>query len=200
MLNGSVYQRGVTLVELVIALTITGILLATGIPSFVQWTRNAQIRTAAESFQNGLQLARATAVQRNRSVQFQITDTLTSTCALSTSGTNWVVSLNAAPGKCDVAPANPPAFPASPDASDPYIVQAHAAAESSANTVVTAGQSQLIFTGLGRVTPAVAINITSNSGTCSASLRCLRVVVSTNGQIRICEPAVTATGDPRTCP
>ena len=79
-------------------------LLAAAAPSFSDWIRNTRIRTAAEAFQNGLQLARAEAVRRNAWVRFQITDTVTAACVLSSTGTNWLVSLNDVTGKCDRPP------------------------------------------------------------------------------------------------
>jgi type IV fimbrial biogenesis protein FimT len=68
----------------------------------------------------------------------------------------------------------------------------------------------LSFTPLGRTTPAtlpagnVAVfDVSSASGTCAAAggdMRCLRVVVTAAGQIRMCDPAVPATStDPRKC-
>ena len=62
-------QKGVTLIELMIGLVILGILLMVGLPSYSAWIQNTQIRTAAESILNGMQLARAEAVRRNTNVQ-----------------------------------------------------------------------------------------------------------------------------------
>ena len=63
-------NAGMTLIELLIGFVIVGVLLALGVPSFSGWLQNAQLRNAAESVFNGLQLARASAVQRNKSVTF----------------------------------------------------------------------------------------------------------------------------------
>ena len=63
-------ERGVSLIELMIGLTILSILILEGMPSFAAWMQNTQIRTAAESIQNGLQMARTEAVRRNANVQF----------------------------------------------------------------------------------------------------------------------------------
>ena len=58
-------QRGLTLIELMIGVVITGILLAMGVPSFASWLQSSQIRTAAGSILDGLQLAHAEAIRRN---------------------------------------------------------------------------------------------------------------------------------------
>ncbi len=84
MLSGifKVRQGGVTLVELLIAITVMAILLGIALPSFQTWIQNSQIRTAAESIQSGLQRARAEAVARNTKVEFVIG-----------ADTSWVVKL-----------------------------------------------------------------------------------------------------------
>ena len=51
---GDVYKRQVL-----------GIMLALGLPSFVETIQNMQVRTAAESILDGLQIARSEAVRRN---------------------------------------------------------------------------------------------------------------------------------------
>jgi type IV fimbrial biogenesis protein FimT len=200
-------KSGFTLIELATALAVSSILLGVSVPSLVESIRNARIRTTAEAFQSGIQLARAEAVRRNQTVRFQITNTLAADCSLSTSGTNWVVSLNTAAAKCTSAPADPPDLPAQPDTANPYIIQTRPAAEGSANTVVTASQSALTFNGLGELTPHptgnVTIDVAGASGTCAAaggSVRCLRVALSPNGQVRTCDPAVNfSSNQPRGC-
>jgi type IV fimbrial biogenesis protein FimT len=198
-------QRGVSLIELSIGLTIMAILLALGIPGFGAWIQNTRIRTAAESVQNGLQLARAEAVRRNTDVQFAQT------------GANWTVGCTTAAADC------------------PASIQTRSGAEGSANSVVTPSEvlstgaaagtpvftGTVIFNGLGRVNTTsigagnnaslLVTNSNDNCVACAAGstwsdcpattglMRCLRVVVSTGGQIRMCDPALpgpTATTNP----
>lgn len=66
-------QRGIGLIELLIGIAILSILLAAGVPMFGQWIQNTQVRTAAESVVDGLQLARNEAVRRNARVRFNLT-------------------------------------------------------------------------------------------------------------------------------
>jgi prepilin-type N-terminal cleavage/methylation domain-containing protein len=70
-------QRGFTLIELIIGVVIVSLLLALGIPSFKSWVLNAQIRDGAEAILNGIQLARANAIQQNRLVVFELQNTAT---------------------------------------------------------------------------------------------------------------------------
>ena len=191
-------QRGSTLIELTIGVAIVAILLSLGIPGFSAWIQNTQIRTAAESVQNGLQLARAEAVRRNTDVQ------------LAQTGANWTVGCATATADC------------------PATIQTRSGAEGSANAVVTSSEvvssgvtagtavftGTVIFNGLGRVNSTSlgagnnasfhVANIQDNCVACVAGstwsdcpathgqMRCLRVVVSTGGQIRMCDPALAA--------
>lgn len=186
------------MVELMIGLALVAILFAMGAPSFYHWIQNSQVRTSAEAIQNGLFLARAEAVRRNAAVRFQLTTDITAGCALSTSGGSWVISQDDPTGACASAAS---------DTVAPRIIQVRPAAEGSANAVVAAGQSAIVFNGLGRVTPVPAGNIdiditNPTGGACATSstagMRCLRVRVSTGGQIRMCDPILAST-DPQGC-
>jgi type IV fimbrial biogenesis protein FimT len=193
--------RGVTLIELMVGIAVFAFLMMAAAPSFSTWMQNGQIRTATEAIQNGIHLARAEAVRRNMPVRFQLTDTLTSTCALSTSGSNWVVSLDSAAGACNATPTADLATPTAP-----RVIQVRAGGEGSGNAVIAADQSSIVFNGLGRVTPVpggnISINITNPSGgTCAAAsgpMRCMRVVVSAAGQVRLCDPRF-ASSDAQGC-
>jgi type IV fimbrial biogenesis protein FimT len=193
-----------TMIELMVGITIVAILFALTAPSFSTWIQNTHIRTGAEALQNGLMLARAEAVRRNTTVRFQLTSTLDNSCALSTTGTNWVVSQDDPTGAC--ASAIPDPSNTSPPA--PRLIQVRAGAEGSRNALVAADQSTVVYNGLGRVTPVPAGNVNINitnpiGGACLADttpgpMRCLRVVVSPGGQVRMCDP-MFASPDPRGC-
>ena len=193
-------QFGFTLIELVVALAIFGILMAVGMPSFSAWTQNSQIRTAAGAIQSGLQLARAEAVRRNTLIRFQLTSTLDSGCALSTTDTNWVVSFDDPTGLCNLSLLDDSASVAT--AAVPRMIQTRPASEGSNRVVAVANQSAVIFNGLGRlsaVAPAVAPSAFSVELQPSAgSARNLKVNVSIGGQIRLCDDNLSA-GDPQKC-
>jgi type IV fimbrial biogenesis protein FimT len=63
---------GFTLLELIVAMTITGMLLMLGMPSFTTFLRNSEIRSTAESISNGLRAARSEATRLNRPVSFTL--------------------------------------------------------------------------------------------------------------------------------
>ena len=64
--------RGFTLLELVVAMTIAGMLLMLGMPSFTTFLRNSEIRSTAESISNGLRAARSEATRLNLPVSFTL--------------------------------------------------------------------------------------------------------------------------------
>jgi len=64
--------RGFTLLELMVGLTIMGMMLIAGLPSFTTFLRNAEIRSTSESISNGLRIARSEATRLNRPVSFTL--------------------------------------------------------------------------------------------------------------------------------
>ena len=196
-------QTGVSLIELLIGLAIMGLLIMIGLPNMATWLSNSQIRTAGETMLAGLTLARTEAVRRNQIVRFQMVNSLTSGCVVSTSGTDWVVSLDDATGACDAAPS---------EVAAPRIVQKRSGSEGTTRAALAATIAGTVhFNGLGRVTsPGGAANMTqvaiSNpaGGTCEhvdgGNMRCLRINISVGGDARMCDPAVTDATDPRICP
>lgn len=74
---------GFTLVELLIGVTILGVLLSIAMPDIRAWIQNTQVRGAADSVLSGLQRARTEAVTQNVSTEFKLTD----------GGSSWVVTV-----------------------------------------------------------------------------------------------------------
>jgi len=196
-------RRGMTMIELMVGIAIVALLLALTAPSFSTWIQATQIRTAAETLQNGLILARAEAVRRNTLVRFQLTDTLDNSCNIANTGTNWVVSLGDPTGACATALPDP----ADPNPPAPAIIQLRAGAEGSKNALVSTPQALVVFNGLGRITPVPAGDINfsisnpigGNCVTQGGTMHCLRINTSAAGQVRMCDPAFAST-DPKGCP
>jgi len=208
-------QRGLNIIEIMISLVVLGVLIGLGAPGFVEWLQNQQIRAAAEATLNGLQVARGEAVRSNTPVRFQLVSDLTSTCVLASDSVtapvsvSWVVSLRDPTGKCDTK-----ADPADP--ANPQIVQSRTSAEGSPNARATSvfvpsppgppaqAASTVTFAALGNVvanadaTPGInKIDMTNINVT--GATRPLRIIVSSGGSVRMCDPAL-ALPEPRGCP
>lgn len=192
-------QGGVTLVELMVGIAIISIMLAVSAPSFSLWIQNSQNRLAAESIQNGIQLARSEAVKRNTVVRFTLTDT--------TGLVAWTVG-------CVVVTADCPATIQAREAAEGSInarvgVSTDAipspAPANQFNTVLAAGtglSAGVSFDGTARVPSAnIGTDITRVDVTNAAqpSARRLVIVVGTGGQVRMCDPSVALSANPHGC-
>lgn len=193
-------HRGASLIELMVGITLLALLVGLGVPTFSEWLQNARIRAAAESIQTGLQQAKAEAVRRNRPARFQLVSSLDGSCTTTTTGTHWLVNLtsNTSPdGQCGNTP---------DDATTPFILQRSPAGAGGSDLDINASAYVVSFNGLGRQvasqnpTTSIAtltINVESASTTCLSSggtARCLRIVVSPAGEIRMCDPSISGSG------
>lgn len=185
-------QRGVTLIELAVALSVFGLTLAALLPEVGAWMTTMRIRSAADALQNGLQTARMEALRRNASVRFELVSAsggrLTDACAAASTSASWVVSLDAPDGACSAAPSPTPT-------AKPRLLAKYAASDA-AKVSVKADGSHVVFNAFGQVDAAntdlstVALSLSSG--------RSLQIQVNGGGRIRLCDPNV-ADSDSRSC-
>ena len=203
--------RGFSLIEIAVTLTVLGLLVLVVAPPVSDWVRNLRVRGATEAIQAGLNRARAEALRSNELVTFWLVSGADATvvddsCALSAASGSWVVSRSDPTGACGTAPSV---------TDEPKIVQTHAVGQASAGASVAATAADgsnakcVRFNGFGRVVDGAAgpdddcrppKQITTIDVTHALGARALRIVVSTGGGIRMCDPAVTDATDPRLCP
>jgi type IV fimbrial biogenesis protein FimT len=207
MLKAAHNQYGVSLLELLIAIAIGSILLMIGIPSFQSWIQNTQVRTAAESILNGLQVARTEAVRRNADVRFSLTD--------AGGMVAWTVCLNETADPCATADVvqsragneggtnaragiSTAPYPTATPVPSSYF------SDPGAGTGLPAG---VTFDGLGRV-PAKNldgspnnddITLISVTNAQSTTARRMVIVIRTGGQVRMCDPALVLADNPQGC-
>ena len=159
---------GFSLIELTVGIGIMAIILVMLMPSIRTYLVDTRIRTAAQAYYDGAQMARSEALRRNGNVALTLTD----------SNQGWKVTA----GTTDLT-VKPP---------------------ESANTLtVNSTVTTVTFDSQGLASAANTINFLPGSETgCikqGGSQRCLDVIVSRGGQIRICDPSVSTAGDNRKC-
>lgn len=163
-------HRGVTLIELTITIAIAAILIALAVPSFKVMLVNAQIRTAAQALNDGLQLARVEAIRRNERVIF-------------TKGTQsaWIVSIE---NDASIVQARP------------YTEGSNAATVN----VTPNGATQVTFNALGRVVTNTDASSSISQLDIDVPITVLpaadshelRITITAGGAIRLCDPNATA--------
>ena len=172
-------QRGISLIEPMIAIAVLAILLAMAVPAASDFLKNQRIRTAAEALQNGLQMARAEAVRRNTNVQFVLG-----------TGTTWSVQLAS-------------------DSSELQARTGEEGTAGVILTTAPAAATTVTFDGLGRRAAANAdaslvltrISVDLDSAVLAAAdTRDLRIDIKLGGEVRMCDPNPTVNStDSRYC-
>ena len=161
---------GFSLIELMVTITVFGLIAAYAIPSFSTWIQDSKTRTIAESLQNGIRLAQTESVNKGRQVAFFVTDSQPSSTAIATKvGSNWGVRV---------------VVPTQADA-DGYLQGAVLNGEGG-SVVVTADVEEIRFNSIGRLANSASLvnyNIVNSKG-----VRPLRVVVTSAGSVRMCDP------------
>jgi type IV fimbrial biogenesis protein FimT len=190
-------QGGFNLIEVMVSLTVLAILIALGAPSFGEWLQNQQIRAATEAMVNGMQVARGEAIKRNLAVQFTLD-----------LPSGWTVC-EATKQPCDGTLLADPVRVQD-------VIQSRSGSEGTRNATATStpgGALAVTFSPLGGVVanadnPVTAsitqVDVVNTQGNCMAAggaMRCLRVVVTGGGSIRMCDPTPGIVApDTRACP
>lgn len=194
--------NGFTLVELLIGLSLMAILMALAAPSFSGMLVNWKVRGMAENVSAALQLARAEAIKRNGDVRFAlvesvpvlITGSTGPTYSADNSGDHWAVFAESA-GTYSLI--------------DSRVTPDSATAFTSSTTGAT-NSGEVVFDSMGRareLTANASFDVSAPGSTCATAtdksgntVRCLRVVVTPAGSVRMCDPAVSDATDTRKCP
>lgn len=196
-------QRGFTLLETMVVVSILAILIAVAGPNLSIWLDNIRIRNAADAIQEGLQTARAEAIKRNQNITFWLVSSndenqIDDTCDLSSTSGSWVVSVSNPQSQCGNSPST---------TSAPRTVASRGVGDSGAKVKVNAlqsdgstGATSVGFNGFGRVIstdPIASLDITGIDS--DVTYRNLRIAITPAGQIRMCDPNISSSSDPRKC-
>ena len=196
-------ERGVSLIELMIGLALLAFILMMGVPAFGSFLQNQKLREAATTTAAEASYARAEAIRLNSTVELVLTEDephagTFAGVAPSTSGRNLLVRgfvYNPTTGQPDMRMLDVKLQREGSGQTDP---DAPGVRMASTTGLVT-------FTPLGGTTLAAdeTIQITNTAGgeckSAGGTMRCLNVVITRGGQIRLCDPTVTTAGDTRAC-
>lgn len=196
-------QRGFTMLELMVTVTIIGMTLAVGIPNFGLWIQNTQNRTAAESIMNGVQLARTEAVKRNAQVRFELTD--------ATGKVAWKVGCVLPTDQCPEeirvyngleGSGNSRVGVSMAAVTYPAPVAQYAIALDPGTDMDGGKPAGVTFNGIGRVpSPNLGFDITRVDITALDHAKAKRYVVAIapGGQVRMCDPTLPLKTNPQGC-
>lgn len=180
-------HSGFSLVELMVAVVVLGILSALAMPSFTSWIRNARVRTVADALQSGMRLAQAEAQRRTHTVVFFLTNSkdCTTSVTATTGGAYWQVR-------------TVPNALLTNDSAE--AVQCGVLTDVSSGVSLSGSATALCFGGDGRQATvanpaAIGVSCTAAATTydvaptaANSDNRPLRVTVSLAGAIRLCDP------------
>jgi type IV fimbrial biogenesis protein FimT len=173
-------------------------------------SHNMKLRATAEAISSGLQTARTEALRLNRQVEFVLTDddpdaANVAAPNVTTAGPNYMVRANMGAGAYTFVEGR--AGREGQNQADTAAPNAQIAAVVPISTLPGLVADVVTFNSVGRA--ELAANATfdvSNpaGGACRTAggdepMRCLRVVVTPGGQVRMCDPAVADKSDSRSC-
>jgi len=190
-------MRGFSMIEILIALAILGMLMALVAPSTATWIQNLQLRNAADSVASGVQLARIEALKRNTLVSFQMTDA---------TSTAWTVCVyNPVTDTCSAAAGSVLASKSASEASP--SAQIGIDTSLSDPTVPLAGgaglPAQLTFDSFGRLAATAPNNVmrvdVRNPNLAAADERRMVIFINLGGQVRMCDPKLSKAVNPQGC-
>lgn len=201
-------NKGFTLIEALITLTVFSVMLAVGMPAMSTWVLTSKARSANEFYLDGFSMARRQAVSHNAASRIVLTPNATS------GQMDWQVDICfPQPGLPCNDTAGSWSSPTTVAGNDPegangYKSVFRAADALPASTVLTPaylpdGATSVYYTALGWVDTGVPNNLSrialAPAARYASAVPTVAVVVTLAGMASKCDPTVAA-GDSRACP
>ncbi len=201
-------QRGLTLLELLLTLSIFGFMLAIGIPNASKWLLSNRARSASEFYADGFSLARRQAVMHNSFSRISLTPNVNS------GQMDWQVDI------CFVSPATQCGAAEAgwssviaPAANDPEGAAGYKSVYRAADALpksevllpstLPEGSSQVYYTPIGWVDTRFAQRLTSlrldPAAQYAGEVPVVALVITLAGMASKCDPRLPVT-DSRACP
>lgn len=196
-----IQQRGLTLLELLVTISILGVLATLAVPAFTTFMTNSRLRAVADNLQSGLHVARMEALKRNETTALLILD----------EQNNWMIN------RAYHATSNPTVDSASitrsanstacaGGASTPASYQLRRSCGESQGVTLASNFSStnpgVLFDSQGRAwllsgdsLPSLATFELCASGASSQ----YSIAISAGGQARSCNRSISSATDPRYC-
>jgi type IV fimbrial biogenesis protein FimT len=189
-------MRGVTLLELLISVSIMGIIISLAAPNFSQFGINQRLIGAAEQVYEHMQQARSEAVSRNVTTYLNYAADGTTT---------WTYGMSSVTSLCNVALTDPTAASACVmvvDDGDGTLDPGDASVDSGdlvlyrytrgeftdvamTTTLFSSGTTQILFDSVRRTSTSGRVTLTGGNG------NSLRVNISLLGRVSVCSPGGT---------
>ncbi len=172
--------RGFTLLELMVTITVLGILVALAVPSYSSLINRNRVRNAAEQMRSDFSLARSEALKRSSNVTISF--------ARSADGATWCYGLNSG-GSCDctaTAGADVCALDVESGVRIRRVVDNAAYRGVSMTNISHSGCSTSCNLTMNAVRPTMAAGTVEFT---SMADQVVRVVTTSMGRIRMCSPS-----------
>ena len=178
-------SRGFTLIEMLIAVALIGIISAATLPGFAGFLNGQKVNLAANNVYTAMQLTKSSAIQQNSRVALVFDSTRGSWC---------IFDRNIEPSSTTCSWTS--------NALETGVLRKHIEPMPTGLTiaVLPASANQITYDGLGRVVPNsdASATITNVAVTMPRDPGRANSVQLNNGLVRLCDP-LKAVGDPQAC-
>lgn len=169
-------NKGFSLIELIVVISIFGIMIAIGTPSIIKYLSNSKIRSISTEIKESIEKAKLEAIKRNNTISIQL---------FGSNGNankkNHIISLGNDEIYSTIAKSNE---------SNIKLYKSVTVGLTTTNTeLTTLNSASLSFSGNGRIsgqTFDLLITGSGGSDSCDSDNACFKVQISSGGSIRMC--------------